>query len=126
MQGVAQGQLVILTFLEREKCPLLQLNWPLLTTVCEDFVQNFMKIRQNIQSLILCHRRADVGFTSGIISLLRAEGLITKIKAHNVAEQLGPSFYPAACSIRCYMRRSIYNPERCRECLPHITKGWVN
>jgi len=34
--------------------------------VCEDLVQNFMKIQQTVQSLTLRHTRADVIFTSGI------------------------------------------------------------
>jgi hypothetical protein len=91
--------------------------------LCEDLVQNFVKIRQTVQSLTLRHTR-DRHIRH--YSLLRAEGMITNIKASNVAEQLGPPFYTAACYIRDYLRRSIYNAERCPLSLPHTSKRWLN
>jgi len=47
-----------------------------------------MKIRQTVQS-----QTGGRGLHIRHCSLLHAEGLITNIKAHNVAEQQGPSLY---------------------------------
>jgi len=81
------------------KSPFLQLNWPLPDNCVWKFCTEFHENPTGRSVTDTTSQTSGCWLHIRHYTLLRAEGLITNIKAHNVAEQQGPSLYTAACYI---------------------------